>query len=454
MKKILLIFLACLSISLNGQIQITQSNMPSINDTIRYTQSTGGSLDFEQTGANYHWDYSGLSFVSQDIYKFQALTSTPYSTLLLSGMPFGAIGYKVADSLGAGQFAFKNLYNFFEKKSSGWRAVGTGFTLSVLPIPAGGLYSDPDEIYTFPLNYNDKDSTTFSVTTPLGNQFIQLGTLKQKGYRLNTVEGWGTITTPYGSNINCLKIKSVIVEIDSLKVSTPPLNIGFPTTRVEYKWLSTTEKIPILEVVGTEASGNFTPTQIRYRDNFRNPSNPVNIIRVRFNVDKIIGIKGVDSFNFTNTSTPAFGSNYIWRFNPSLGIRYVNNTDSTSAEPSVVFDSTGVYNVTLLVSNLLGNNDSTAFNMIQINANNQQSIAKFDQEGIHIFPNPVQGNIHLNTDILDNSLYQFYDLSGKLVSEGLISNEHSIPCEQLAAGTYILLVRNLETILFTQIIKE
>jgi hypothetical protein len=209
MQKYLLIVVTLMVGNLSAQIQITQAHMPSVNDTIRYSSATGGTFNFVQKGANYNWNYSNLGITGQGVYKYEGVTSTPYSILLLSKLPFGAIGYKVADSIGAGQFAFKNLYNFFEKKTNVWRSVGTGFTLSVLPVPTGGINSDPDEIYTLPLNYNDSDFTSFQVTTPLGNQFITLGSYKQKGTRTNKVEGWGTITTPYGTNISCIKINII-----------------------------------------------------------------------------------------------------------------------------------------------------------------------------------------------------------------------------------------------------
>ena len=271
MKRILtigyfgfLMFLNC-----TAQITITQNHMPSLNDTIRYSSSNSTGLDFVITGSNFNWDYSALKWTNQDVYKFQALTSTPYSALAFTGMPLGAIGYKIADSIGQGQTAIKKIYTFFEKKSTGWSAVGTGFTPAMLPFPAGGVYKDKDEIYTFPLNYLDQDSSTFEVKTPLGNQFLQLGYYKQKGYRLNTVEGFGSISTPYANNIACLKIKSIIVEIDSVIVPSQNITFGFPNTRVEYKWLSTTEKIPMLEATGSLIAGKFTPQQIRYRDYFR-----------------------------------------------------------------------------------------------------------------------------------------------------------------------------------------
>jgi hypothetical protein len=238
-------------VSSHAQITITQANMPALNDTIRYSNSNSLTLDFSVTDSNYQWDYSSLKSANQDVFKFQALTSTPYASLAFTGMPIGAIGYKIADSLGQGQIAIKNIYTFFEKKSSGWSAVGTGFTPAALPFPAGGVYKDKDEIYTFPLKYLDKDSTTFEVKTPLGNQFLQLGYYKQKGYRLNYVEGYGNITTPYASNIPCLKIKSMIVEFDSVIVPSQNINFGFPNIRTEYKWLSLTEKIPMLEANST-----------------------------------------------------------------------------------------------------------------------------------------------------------------------------------------------------------
>lgn len=455
MKRTLLTVLICLSFSTYAQIQITQANMPSINDTIRYSVAIGGTFDFKQTGANYNWDYSKLGLNSQDLYRFQALSSTPYATLLLSGMPFGAIGYKVADSLGAGQFAFKNLYNFYEKKSTVWRAVGTGFTLSVLPLPAGGIYSDYDEIYTFPLKYQDKDSTTFSVTTPLGNQIIQLGMLKQKGYRINTVEGWGTITTPYGNNISCLKIKSVIVETDSLKISTPAMNIGFPNTRVEYKWLSTTEKIPVLEVTGTEIGGTFTPSQIRYRDNFRSAQNNNNPTRVSFDADKYTGYAGEDTFYFINQSQPNIGNTYAWSFSPNKGIRFVNGSSANSARPIVVFDSAGIYTVKLTATNFTGSADSTAGNMITINKRgNNQSIANFNAYGLSVYPNPVKGNIQLAGKDFSTAEYYIYDINGQLVLNGRMDASGRIDCEQLSQGHYLLLIKTFDKFAYTQFIKE
>lgn len=454
MKNLSLLICLFVGYVSQAQIQISQANMPSINDTIRYSVSSSTSTNFTQTGANYTWNYSTLNRTSQDLYRFQALSSTPYSTLAFTGMPFGAIGYKIADSVGTGQIAFKNIYNFYEKKSTGWSAVGTGFTISALPFPAGGVYKDKDEIYTFPLNYNDQDSTTFEVTTPLGNVLFQLGTFKQKGYRINTVEGWGTITTPYGSNISCLKIKSRIVETDSVKITTPATNIGFQANRVEYRWLSTTEKIPVLEVTGTTNNGTFTPNTIRYRDTYKAVSGSPLLPRVKFTADKYSGKTTKDTFTFNNLSSPNIGLSYQWTITPSLGVRYVSGTSLSSKNPRLVFDSAGVYTIKLQATNLAGSKDSTATNMITISKDNVQSIYASSKSNLNVYPIPSQGILYFNQAEFINLECRIFDLNGKLIQTSIIDNNLSINIKNLAAGNYTVIVNYLNQAFYTQISKS
>lgn len=454
MKKFFMVLLVVISVDLSAQIQITSSHMPSIGDTIRYSTSSSLSLDYTTTGTNFNWDFRTMNIVSQDIYKFQSLLSTPYSTLAFTGMPLGSIGYKVADSIGQGQAAIKNVYTFFEKNSSFWRAVGTGFTLSALPLPAGGVYSDKDEIYAFPLNYNDNDSTTFDVKTPIGNQFLTLGYFRQKGYRVNDVLGWGTISTPFGNSIPCLKIRSRIVEIDSLNISTLSLNVGFETSRVEYKWLSTSQKIPILEVIGTEVAGVFTPTSVRYRDNFRAAGPSPLTPRVKFDVDKSTGKAGIDSFNFINQTTPSIGNSYIWTITPNKGVRFLDSSN-LKANAKVVFDSTGVFTVKLQATNFVGNDDSTATNMISITKDAQNSISKTNSDAlILLYPNPSNSFVYFKNPEIIGMAFRIFDLQGKLVFETTITSDLRIDISKLNSGSYTALISNQDFIYYTQITKE
>ncbi len=242
----------------NAQITITSASMPSSNDTIRYSNTSVAGLNYDTTGSNMTWDFSNVTPLSQGLYAYKPSLQINFAYSLFFG--FSSYGLKVLDSLSLGTFAISNVYNFFQNSTSSFKAVGRGLEFTGIPIPSN--YSDDDEIYQFPLHFNDYDSSTFAVSFSL----TTLLDLNSAGYRINEVEGYGTVITPYGT-FNCLKVKSTIVQTDTITISSFPLP---PITRVtrEYKWLTTTEKIPVFEISGSVFGGNFLPTTARYRDNF------------------------------------------------------------------------------------------------------------------------------------------------------------------------------------------
>ena len=441
-----------------AQIQITQANMPSLGDTIRYTNASAGTFDFSQTGADYNWNYYLLKYIDQGVYSYKSLLSA-YPTLVIGGMPFGAIGYKVADSLVMGPVRLTDIYNFYEKKSSGWLGVGTAFSIPLMgnPVPTGAVYSDKDEIYTFPLKYNDRDSTTFAVTTPLGlSQQVSFGSFMQKGYRITKVEGWGRISTPYGSYMNCIKVKSTIVEHDSLALAIPTqpgINIGFPVTRVEYKWLSTTEKIPLLEVSGTELAGIFTPAYVRYRDNYRTNVTPV-IPNTRFTIDKTSGKAGKDTFRLINLTTPAAGTFFVWYVKPSLqGVRFVNSTGQTSKDPVLIFDDTGVFSIGLKASNIAGLKDTLVDSLVTITKDQVNSINSIGNDNKLFYPNPVNGKLNFYSQDLRGTVCRIFDATGKMLIETAIGDDQQIDCRSLPPGAYNMILLNTHILIHNRFIK-
>jgi hypothetical protein len=458
MKQIFVLLMCCVSSLSMAQIQISQAHMPSLGDTIRYTNASAGSFDFKATGANYNWDFTGLGYINQDIYSFKSLLSA-YPTLILNGMPIGAFGYKITDSVVMGPIELRNIYNFYEKKTSGWLGVGTAFTMPLMgnPVPTGGVYSDKDEIFTFPLKYNDKDSTTFKVVTPLGiSQSVSFGSFTQKGYRINKVEGWGKISTPYANAVSCIMVTSRIVEHDSIALAIPlqtPINFAFPAVRIEIKWLSTTEKIPLLEVSGTEIAGVFTPTFIRYRDKYRvSGSNPL-LPKVKFTVDKNNGEIVIDTFSFTNNTTPVTGTTYLWTVTPSLGVRYVKSTSATSLNPVIVFDSSRIYSVNLKATNAFGSKDSTAPGMITITKDGQIGLQDLTTGNYLFYPNPVNNTLHLYDGSLEGKPCRIFDAAGKMVHESIITTQQ-IDCSGLEKGIYTILISDQNTLIYKQFIKD
>jgi hypothetical protein len=139
-----------------------------------------------------------------------------------------------------------------------------GMKISGIPVPS--YYTDKDELYLFPMTYPKYDSTTFKFSTPT-TTLLPI-TYSKGGYRVTKVDGWGTVTTPYGT-APCLRVVTTQYAKDTIKSTILPFPIGFNNYQRSYQWLTTTSKIPYLEVNGNLIGNNFTPTQIRFRDTYK-----------------------------------------------------------------------------------------------------------------------------------------------------------------------------------------
>ncbi len=266
-KSLLFTVVTFLSIQLTSQIVITSTNMPVIGDTARYSVASLSSVgDYTATGASYNWDFSTLDSTGQGIRKFVPSSATPYSFYFFAPK----YGEKIRDSVPVPGFSIKNIYSFYKKNGvASFNAEGIGITISGIPIGASPVGANDDELYFFPLNYADRDSSTFSFATP-GFTAIPFQ-YKKHGYRITDVDGWGTITTPYGTEA-CLRVVTTQYAIDTIIINAlqPPFNkISYPNYVRSYQWLTLTERIPYLEVSGNVVGGNFTPNQARYRDIIR-----------------------------------------------------------------------------------------------------------------------------------------------------------------------------------------
>lgn len=270
MKRTLLSFLFLLALQIHGQITITGTNMPVSGDTARYSSASVATLtnpaitSYTSTGANFTWYFDSLKVTGQTMRNFVPASATPY---FFFGTGYGE---KIADSIPLGIITLKNLYNFYKKNSTSFYVDGLGITFSGFPVP--NFYTDKDELYVLPLDYLDRDSTTFKFST-ITNSLIPFS-YKKQGYRITEADGWGTVRTPYGTE-QCLRVVTTQYSIDTVKANIPvgtftlPINIGFPNYVRSYQWLTLGERVPYLEISGNVIGNNFTPTQVRYRDNIR-----------------------------------------------------------------------------------------------------------------------------------------------------------------------------------------
>lgn len=231
--------------------------MPQQNDSIRLNLSNFVGFNANQTGVNYEWDYSNLVANSEDLLYYRSSFNTPYAFYFLN---LNTFGMQVSNGLELGTFRFEDVYNFFFINNNEFSANGIGFKFQGIPLAA--LYSNRDEIYRFPLQFGNRDSTTFSVSLNLPS----IGVYKSSGYRLNTVDGWGKLKIPNGS-FDVIRVKTLIFSNDSILADLNgfPLRFGFPNIREEIKWLAKGEKAPILQLDGRTIGGNFTPTRVAFK---------------------------------------------------------------------------------------------------------------------------------------------------------------------------------------------
>lgn len=292
MKHRFTLFLALLFFSTaNAQITITQNDFADANDTVRMSVAVWNPfLDFGATGANHTWDFSDLQWQSQYVDTFfnplftRATYALTYSNTFIN--PFRAnIAKKEDNALTTFPFLsniFSDNYNFYYKSQTFYAQKGMGMRVSAFPTSVPMFHFDT--IYRFPMHFGDEDSShsDYSLFVP------QMGFFAHQQKRVNKVDGWGTLTTPFGT-FDVLRQVSEIRASDSLYIDT--LNFGFNINadiQREYKWIANGEKVPLLQInTQTGILGQFQNfefiTKIIYRDS------------VRFELPEPTGISSIDN---------------------------------------------------------------------------------------------------------------------------------------------------------------
>jgi hypothetical protein len=265
MKKILALAIYCLSIfNVVGQDTITSQDLPNAGGI--YVLSIGSSftgMDVTSTGANHNWDFSQLTKTGQRIDTMKTTQDTdPLLSFFFINNQFNTNRANHATRGNGFNLGFVNVsdvFNYYYNSTSEYRQPGFGAVMTGLPLPIA--YSPHDVIYRFPLNYSDEDSVAFSYEVDLSAAVGLYFKVKKK--RRNLVDGWGSLTTPYGT-FDVLRVKSVVVEQDSIYVDSLNLGLNLPAvTTIEYKWLGKGHGLPLLQI---NTSGANAVTQILYQD--------------------------------------------------------------------------------------------------------------------------------------------------------------------------------------------
>ena len=272
MKKIItLVFCLTFSVYSFSQITIGTGDFAAGGDTIRLSiaNTAPANTSLATNGANALWDYSGLVPYSQDVDSLLSVTSTGITyAIFFANLPFNSnranIAAKGANLAGGGgAVPITDVYNYFYNSSSNYKQVGFGATISgvTTPIP----YGSKDIVYSFPCNFGNIDSSDSDYSISIPSQGAAVGQQR----RVNNVDGWGTLITPFGT-FNTLRVVSELTGKDSVFISSVGFGLSFPRTKTrEYKWLTTNGKVPVLQINVNVNGQNETVTSIRYKDIYR-----------------------------------------------------------------------------------------------------------------------------------------------------------------------------------------
>jgi hypothetical protein len=225
---------------IQAQISITNNDMPSAGDSVRFS-NTGiiQGFDYTATGENFTWDFPDLTPLVQTVDTFVAVNTVPfvYQVFFFGtnlAQPITAIdlvpGAPITDA-----------YRFFRNSSASFNDEGFAFTVNDIPVPL--RFDDPDIIYKFPVNYGNADSSFSGVEFGLPN----LGFISIDRKRVNTADGWGTLTTSFGT-FDVLRLKSRVIENDSIYIDSLDFGTSLQRDYIEYKWLANGFKAPLLQI--------------------------------------------------------------------------------------------------------------------------------------------------------------------------------------------------------------
>ncbi|MFI5149815.1 MAG: T9SS type A sorting domain-containing protein [Bacteroidia bacterium] len=229
MKLICTVLCTCLGLSAFSQITLTSANAPSAGVTRAYVKIDSTGITPGASGASGTWDYSGSVIDTNHIStSFVASGITAYA----SSFP----GCTVAVASGSG-------FVYYGVSSSSYNLLGS-------KTPTGGvLYSDNEQLLTFPFTYTNSFSDNFrghTVGAGLPDSII--------GSNSVTADAWGTLKVPGGTTYtNALRVKETETYVDSVLGI-----VGFHYTYTTYYWYVSTQSAPVfyLQYFSTYPSNN------------------------------------------------------------------------------------------------------------------------------------------------------------------------------------------------------
>lgn len=344
MKPILISFIAWLTLlpgMVLSQITVNDADMPAIDTVYHFHNASIFNVDFDYTGGDVIWDYTGLTNTgfSQDSFH------NPGSTPLVYQLVFNNFLYPSYDATHAhpasgivlpSQIPFEvtDVFNYYKNTSGSFSMLGFGATINGIPTPI--QYQGKDRIYKFPVAFGNIDTSTYSFEINVPT----LGYWNREATRINYVDGYGVLMLPGGYSYDVLRVKSIIEMTDTLLIESLGFPIPLPRIQTEYKFIAPGEGEPVLQITTQPLflfTGQEVVTSVKYKNElnfaglttetsdrvqvFPNPSNAViNILCSESEIEKIelysisgeLIIQSPNSTGQLDISTLSSGSYYLF----------------------------------------------------------------------------------------------------------------------------------------------
>lgn len=351
-KEFSAVIFSLLFCATQAQITYTSSDFGSTGDSIHVSHAVQNlsAQNFTATGAGTAWDFSSITATTQEDIKYIDPNDGGYknSWCLSNAIVIGCntqfnnftnIGERAIESQVIGPVTFQNIVHHYQNDNNYFKNVMFGATVEKagVPIAVPISYEQPDTIYQFPLSYGNQSSSSYRFAIDLNSVGITFRNAVQ-GIRTINVEGWGSLTTPYKSYPEVIKVKSLQYRTDSLVTSQGTVVVK--DTTVTFSWFAKSVSIPVFEVKGNLVNGEYVYTKAQYEDTLL-CTKP----RAFYTYSPVIPNYDTTTFScsvsFGNLS--ASSDSLFWDFG--------DGTTSTATNPSHTFKCPGTQQVKLVAVN-------------------------------------------------------------------------------------------------------
>lgn len=303
--------------------------MPQLNDVIPRAQDTLTSHQPGPSGPNQSWTFLNNTVHNSPTTTVVTVASTPYA----SDFPNSDLAYTNDNTA----------YIFMSSNSNSLYTDGAAGDLLMNGDNILTIFNPTLLLHNFPKTYGDTHTDFYAFDAQAdGSSFsVDAVWLFHEGTVYDTVDAWGTITTPVGT-YNCLRQKHVEHSYDSLLIRLFPPPFGswttFSVTRdtsVSYSWLALETKLNVAELSFDTLGNpkNFTWSLIP-------PS--VTISTDEVENDNIVAYPNPAS-DFITISAPSPGNNYSLMIYDAIGKLVYTTTFNPGKRIPISHLDNGIY---------------------------------------------------------------------------------------------------------------